>query len=70
MVRGVVDSDCAAIEPIFHQHMIAQERSWIPLGVVHASKSIVSLSLVCEANKSKATTTLGISILHDNLPVL
>jgi hypothetical protein len=39
-----------------------------PLGVVHADKSIVGFSLVCEANETKSATSLGISIFHNNLP--
>jgi hypothetical protein len=68
IIGGVVDSDCAAIEPIFHQHVRTQGRTMIPLNVVHADKSIVGFYLVCEANESKTATSLCVSILYNNLP--
>jgi hypothetical protein len=64
----MVDSDCAAVEPVFYQRVIALERTETPLGVVHVDKSIIGFGPVCETNKSKATTSLSIPILHDNLP--
>lgn len=67
IIGGVVDSNCAAVESSCHQQARHQGGAMAILSVVHADKSIVGFCFVCEANESKAPTSLRVSILHNNL---